>query len=97
MRWMIPPTKLISSRRHSYASGLYQCRPGYSCQPIPSPSARTRAQRPQDYAAYVMKRFWISMMTPIIDSKPSLRGRQTVTVEDGEWLELFGTIATPTE
>ena len=34
----------------------------------------------------------------IIDSKPLLRGStQTVTAEDGEWLELFGTIATPTE
>ena len=34
----------------------------------------------------------------ITDSKPLLRGStQTVTVEDGEWLELFGTIATPAE
>ena len=34
----------------------------------------------------------------ITDSKPLLRGStQTITVEDGEWLELFGTTATQTE
>ena len=38
------------------------------------------------------------MMTPSSIPNPCYaRLTQTVTVEDGEWLELFGTIATPTE
>ena len=48
-------------------------------------------------AAYVMKDLDFDDDS-ITDSKPLLRGStQTVTVEDGEWLELFGTIATPAE
>ena len=60
-----------------------------------SPDAPHNAS--QDYAAYVMKDLDFDDDS-IIDSKPLLRGStQTVTAEDGEWLELFGTIATPTE
>ena len=51
----------------------------------------------QDSAAYVMKSLDFDGDT-IIDTKYVLKGgTQTVTVKDGEWLELFAAVATPAE
>ena len=95
---MIPAAQADFQPQAPYASGLYRVG-----QDIPvgtytitvSPDAPHNAS--QDYAAYVMKDLDFDDDS-ITDSKPLLRGStQTVTVEDGEWLELFGTIATPTE
>lgn len=95
---MIPADQADFQPQAPYASGLYRVG-----QDIPvgtytitvSPDAPHNAS--QDYAAYVMKDLDFDDDS-ITDSKPLLRGStQTVTVEDGEWLELFGTIATPTE
>ena len=51
----------------------------------------------QDSAAYVMNSLDFDGDT-IIDTKYVLKGgTQTVTVKDGEWLELFAAVATPAE
>ena len=51
----------------------------------------------QDSAAYVMNSLNFDGDT-IIDTKYVLKGgTQTVTVKDGEWLELFAAVATPAE
>ena len=95
---MIPADQADFQPQTPYASGLYrvgQDIPAGTYTITVSPDAPHNAS--QDYAAYVMKDLDFDDDS-IIDSKPLLRGStQTVTVEDGEWLELFGTIATPTE
>lgn len=51
----------------------------------------------QDSAAYVMKSIDFDD-DPVTDTKYVLKGgSQTVTVKDGEWLELFAATATPAE
>ena len=95
---MIPADQADFQPQAPYASGLYrvgQDIPAGTYTITVSPDAPHNAS--QDYAAYVMKDLDFDDDS-IIDSKPLLRGStQTVTVEDGEWLELFGTIATPIE
>lgn len=95
---MIPADQADFQPQAPYASGLYrvgQDIPAGTYTITVSPDAPHNAS--QDYAAYVMKDLDFDDDS-ITDSKPLLRGStQTVTVEDGEWLELFGTIATPTE
>lgn len=95
---MIPADQADFQPQAPYASGLYrvgQDIPAGTYTITVSPDAPRNAS--QDYAAYVMKDLDFDDDS-ITDSKPLLRGStQTVTVEDGEWLELFGTIATPTE
>ena len=95
---MIPADQADFQPQTPYASGLYrvgQDIPAGTYTITVSPDAPHNAS--QDYAAYVMKDLDFDDDS-IIDSKPLLRGStQTVTVEDGEWLELFGTIATPTD
>lgn len=95
---MIPADQADFQPQTPYASGLYrvgQDIPAGTYTITVSPDAPHNAS--QDYAAYVMKDLDFDDDS-IIDSKPLLRGStQTVTAEDGEWLELFGTIATPTE
>lgn len=95
---MIPADQADFQPQTPYASGLYrvgQDIPAGTYTITVSPDAPHNAS--QDYAAYVMNDLDFDDDS-IIDSKPLLRGStQTVTVEDGEWLELFGTIATPTE
>lgn len=95
---MIPADLADFQPQAPYASGLYrvgQDIPAGTYTITVSPDAPHNAS--QDYAAYVMKDLDFDDDS-ITDSKPLLRGStQTVTVEDGEWLELFGTIATPTE
>ena len=95
---MIPADQADFQPQAPYASGLYRVG-----QDIPagiytitvSPDAPRSPS--QDCAAYVMNDLDFDDGS-ITDSKPLLRGgTQTITVEDGEWLELFGTIATPTE
>lgn len=95
---MIPADQADFQPQAPYASGLYrvgQDIPAGTYTITVSPDAPRNAS--QDYAAYVMKDLDFDDDS-ITDSKPLLRGStQTVTVEDGEWLELFGTIATPAE
>lgn len=95
---MIPADQADFQPQTPYASGLYrvgQDIPAGTYTITVSPDAPHNAS--QDYAAYVMKDLDFDDDS-IIDSKPLLRGStQTVTAKDGEWLELFGTIATPTE
>ena len=95
---MIPAEQADFQPQAPYASGLYrvgQDIPAGTYTITVSPDAPHNPS--QDYAAYVMKDLDFDDDS-ITDSKPLLRGStQTVTVEDGEWLELFGTIATPTE
>lgn len=95
---MIPADQADFQPQAPYASGLYrvgQDIPAGTYSIAVSPDAPRNAS--QDYAVYVMKDLDFDDDS-ITDSKPLLRGStQTVTVEDGEWLELFGTIATPTE
>lgn len=95
---MIPTDQADFQPQAPYPSGLYrvgQDIPAGTYTITVSPDAPHNAS--QDYAAYVMKNLDFDDDS-ITDSKPLLRGStQTVTVEDGEWLELFGTIATPTE
>lgn len=95
---MIPTDQADFQPQAPYPSGLYrvgQDIPAGTYTITVSPDAPHNAS--QDYAAYVMKDLDFDDDS-ITDSKPLLRGStQTVTVEDGEWLELFGTIATPTE
>ena len=95
---MIPADQADFQPQAPYASGLYrvgQDIPAGTYTITVSPDAPHNAS--QDYAAYVMKDLDFDDDS-ITDSKPLLRGStQTVTVEDGEWLELFGTIATPAE
>lgn len=95
---MIPADQADFQPQAPYASGLYrvgQDIPAGTYTITVSPDAPHNPS--QDYAAYVMKDLDFDDDS-ITDSKPLLRGStQTVTVEDGEWLELFGTIATPTE
>lgn len=95
---MIPADQADFQPQAPYASGLYrvgQDIPAGTYTITVSPDAPHNAS--QDYAAYVMKDLDFDDDS-ITDSKPLLRGgTQTITVEDGEWLELFGTIATPTE
>ena len=95
---MIPADQADFQPQAPYASGLY--RVGQDI-PVGTYTITVSQDAPhnasQDYAAYVMKDLDFDDDS-ITDSKPLLRGStQTVTVEDGEWLELFGTIATPTE
>lgn len=93
---MIPADQADFQPQAPYASGLYRVGkdiPAGTYSITVSPDAPHNAS--QDYAAYVMKDLDFDNDS-ITDSKPLLRGStQTVTVEDGEWLELFGTIATP--
>lgn len=95
---MIPADQADFQPQAPYASGLYrvgQDIPAGTYTITVSPDAPHNAS--QDYAAYVMKDLDFDDDS-ITDSKPLLRGgTQTITVEDGEWLELFGTIATPAE
>ena len=95
---MIPADQADFQPQAPYASGLYrvgQDIPAGTYTITVSPDAPRNAS--QDYAAYVMKDLDFDDDS-ITDSKPLLRGStQTITVEDGEWLELFGTIATPAE
>lgn len=95
---MIPADQADFQPQAPYASGLYrvgQDIPAGTYTITVSPDAPHNAS--QDYAAYVMKDLDFDDDS-ITDSKPLLRGStQTVTVEDGEWLELFGAIATPAE
>ena len=95
---MIPADQADFQPQAPYASGLYrvgQDIPAGTYTITISPDAPHNAS--QDYAAYVMKDLDFDDDS-ITDSKPLLRGStQTVTVEDGDWLELFGTTATPTE
>ena len=95
---MIPAEQADFQPQAPYASGLYrvgQDIPAGTYTITVSPDAPHNAS--QDYAAYVMKDLDFDDGS-ITDSKPLLRGgTQTITVEDGEWLELFGTIATPAE
>lgn len=95
---MIPADQADFQPQAPYASGLYrvgQDIPAGTYTITVSPDAPHNAS--QDYAAYVMKDLDFDDDS-ITDSKPLLRGStQTVTVEDGEWLELFGTTATPIE
>ena len=95
---MTPTDQADFQPQAPYPSGLYrvgQDIPAGTYTITVSPDAPHNAS--QDYAAYVMKDLDFDDDS-ITDSKPLLRGStQTVTVEDGEWLELFGTIATPTE
>ena len=67
-------------------------RPDSCCSTV-SPNAPHDAS--QDYAAYVMQDLDFDDDS-ITDSVYLLRGStQTITVNDGDWLELFGTVATP--
>ena len=95
---MIPADQADFQPQAPYASGLYrvgQDIPAGTYTITVSPDAPHNAS--QDYAAYVMKDLDFDDDS-ITDSKPLLRGgTQTITVEDGEWLELFGTIATPAQ
>ena len=95
---MIPADQADFQPQAPYASGLYRVGkdiPAGTYSITVSPDAPHNAS--QDYAAYVMKDLDFDDDS-ITDSKPLLRGStQTITVEDGEWLELFGTIATPIE
>lgn len=95
---MIPADQADFQPQAPYVSGLYrvgQDIPAGTYTITVSPDAPHNAS--QDYAAYVMKDLDFDDDS-ITDSKPLLRGStQTITVEDGEWLELFGTIATPAE
>lgn len=95
---MIPADQADFQPQAPYVSGLYrvgQDIPAGTYTIAVSPDAPRNAS--QDYAAYVMKDLDFDDDS-ITDSKPLLRGStQTITVEDGEWLELFGTIATPAE
>lgn len=95
---MIPADQADFQPQAPYASGLYrvgQDIPAGTYSIAVSPDAPRNAS--QDYAAYVMKDLDFDDDS-ITDSKPLLRGStQTITVENGEWLELFGTTATPTE
>mgnify|MGYP004561071369 FL=1 len=95
---MIPADQADFQPQAPYASGLYRVGkdiPAGTYSITVSPDAPHNAS--QDYAAYVMKDLDFDDDS-ITDSKPLLRGStQTVTVEDGEWLELFGTIATPVQ
>lgn len=95
---MIPADQADFQPQAPYASGLYrvgQDIPAGTYTITVSPDAPRNAS--QDYAAYVMKDLDFDDDS-ITDSKPLLRGStQTITVENGEWLELFGTIATPAE
>ena len=95
---MIPADQADFQPQAPYASGLYRVGrdiPAGTYTITVSTDAPHNAS--QDYAAYVMKDLDFDDGS-ITDSKPLLRGgTQTITVEDGEWLELFGTIATPTE
>lgn len=95
---MIPADLADFQPQAPYASGLYrvgQDIPAGTYTIAVSPDAPRSPS--QDYAAYVMKDLDFDDDS-ITDSKPLLRGStQTVTVEDGEWLELFGTTATPIE
>ena len=95
---MIPADQADFQPQAPYASGLYrvgQDIPAGTYTITVSPDAPRNAS--QDYAAYVMKDLDFDDDS-ITDSKPLLRGStQTITVENGEWLELFGTTATPTE
>ncbi len=95
---MIPADQADFQPQAPYASGLYrvgQDIPAGTYTITVSPDAPHNAS--QDYAAYVMKDLDFDDDS-ITDSKPLLRGStQTVTVADSEWLELFGTIATPAE
>ena len=95
---MIPADQADFQPQAPYASGLYRVGkdiPAGTYSITVSPDAPHNAS--QDYAAYVMKDLDFDDDS-ITDSKPLLRGStQTITVEDGEWLELFGTIATSIE
>ena len=95
---MIPADQADFQPQAPYTSGLYrvgQDIPAGTYSIAVSPDAPRNAS--QDYAAHVMKDLDFDDDS-ITDSKPLLRGRtQTITVENGEWLELFGTTATPTE
>ena len=95
---MIPADQADFQPQAPYTSGLYrvgQDIPAGTYSIAVSPDAPRNAS--QDYAAYVMKDLDFDDDS-ITDSKPLLRGStQTITVENGEWLELFGTTATPTE
>lgn len=81
-----------------YESGLY--RVGTD---IPAGTYTVTAQdeaaavSDQDSAAYVMKSINFDD-DPVVDTKYVLKGgTQTVTVKDGQWLELFAATATPAE
>lgn len=95
---MIPADQADFQPQAPYASGLYrvgQDIPAGTYSIAVSPDAPRNAS--QDYAVYVMKDLDFDDDSTT-DSKPLLRGStQTITVENGEWLELFGTTATPTE
>lgn len=79
-----------------YQSGLYRVGtdiPAGTYTVTVSPNAPHDAS--QDYAAYVMDDLNFDDDS-ITDSVYLLRGStQTITVKNGDWLELFGTIATP--
>ena len=93
---MVPADDADFEPQTPYQSGLYRVGvdiPAGTYSVTVSSTAPQNAS--QDYAAYVMQDLDFDEDS-ITDSVYLLRGStQTVTVQDGDWLELFGTVATP--
>lgn len=93
---MVPSNEADFQPQQPYQSGLYRVGtdiPAGTYTVTVSPNAPHDAS--QDYAAYVMQDLAFDDDS-ITDSVYLLRGStQTITVNDGDWLELFGTVATP--
>ena len=93
---MLPSNEADFRPQQPYQSGLYRVGtdiPAGTYTVTVSPNAPHDAS--QDYAAYVMQDLDFDDDS-ITDSVYLLRGStQTITVNDGDWLELFGTVATP--
>ncbi len=95
---MIPAGEAEFSPQAPYTSGLYRVG-----QDIPAGtytitvSDDAPRETTQDYAAYVMQDLEFNDDS-ILDTKYLIKGgKQTVTVEDGQLLELYGCTATPEE
>lgn len=93
---LIPSDEADFQPQAPYQSGLYRVGtdiPAGTYTIAVSPDAPRNPS--QDYAAYVMQDLDFSDNS-ITDSVYLLRGStQSITVNDGDWLELFGTTATP--
>ena len=93
---MIPAKEADFSPQAPYTSGLYHVGediPAGTYTVTVSDDAPREAT--QDYAAYVMQDLEFDDDS-ILDTKYLIKGsKQTVTVEDGQLLELFGCTATP--
>lgn len=93
---MQPADQVDFSPKAPYDGGLYRVGddiPAGTYNITVSPDAPKQASQP--YAAYIMRDLDFGDNS-IADSVEVMRGgTQTITVEEGDWLELFGATATP--